>query len=251
MFLYDWHCHLDTEASASEPAGHSRSGSPAVSGRLLCGVRACDWDMVGEAAASWPGTTAAYGLHPWYAADAAGTDWLDRLEDKLARDPAAWLGEAGLDAMKTVDPEVQRRVFAEQLRLAARLGRRVNLHCYKAWEPLVALLDTEYLAGGGAAGFIVHSFAGPHQFIEPLRARGAYFTVGPLFSRRESPRHRRRCALLPEDRLLLESDAFLDVGADAGEDLAHTVAWLADVREMDPGVLARRIADNCLVHSQF
>lgn len=244
MFLYDWHCHVTTDEPAPDAANLSGE-APAVAGRLLCGVRPRDWDAVRDASASWPGTVAAYGLHPWYAADSADGHWLDALEEKLAGDADAWLGEAGLDAMKSVDPVMQRQALAVQFRLAKRLGRRVNLHCYKAWEELLALLDSEYLSEGYSPGFIVHSFAGPHQFIEPLRDRGAFFSIGPLFSRRESPRHRRRCALLPEDRLLLESDDFLRIGQDAGEDLAHTVTWLAEVRDMDVDILGRRIADNC------
>lgn len=243
MFLYDAHCHLDAAAPTNNiDAGENRD----VVGRLLCGVDPDDWAVLARVAAVWPGTTPAYGLHPWHIGSVTA-DWQDRLEQRLTEDTKAWLGEAGLDGLKTdaASPVRQSEVFAHQLRLAKRLGRAVNLHCVKAWEALLALLDTEYLSGGGGAEFIVHSFAGPHQFIEPLRVRGAYFTVGPLSSRRESPRHRRRAAALPAERLLLESDAFLRPGLDAREDLVHTLHWLARTRETDVEVLTEQIAENC------
>lgn len=239
--VFDAHCHIDTSPAAPPPPPPP---GPAVIGRLLCGVDPSDWERIALAATTWPGTRTAFGLHPWHVGSAA-PDWLARLERRLAADPGAWLGEAGLDSLKTVEsPETdQTRAFQEQLRLARRLGRPVNLHCVKAWPELIRLLDAAYLFGG-PRGFIVHSFAGPHQYIRELAERGAYFSVGPLFSRRDTPRHRQRTALLPEDRLLLESDAFLVPGIDATEDLRHALAWLADVRKTDLEQMAARIAAN-------
>lgn len=237
--LFDAHCHIAPETGdAPEPA---ETGIAA--GRLLCGVGAEDWDAVENAAATWPGTRPAFGLHPWHAARTPG-DWLERLEEKLARNAGAWLGEAGLDGLKTDEspPALQREVFAAQLRLAKRLKRPVNLHCVKAWDELVALLDAEYLDAAGGEAFIVHSFGGPHQYIKPLAERGACFSVGPLFSRHDSRRRRERAALLPGDGILLESDAFLRPGRDATGDLAHTLDWLAEARGCDAGPLAETIA---------
>lgn len=193
------------------------------------------------AAAAWPGTIPAYGLHPWYAGKTSGDDWRDALEEKLLATLGAWLGEAGLDGLKTeLSPlTVQERAFREQLALAVRLDRPVNLHCVKTWEPLQNALDDVYLRGG-ARDFVVHSFAGPHQFVASLAERGAYFTVGPLFSRRD----RARSAVIPEDRLLLESDAFLVPGRDAAADLGHALEWLAKARGCAAKDMAERIAAN-------
>lgn len=244
--LFDAHCHIDPGAASNATPDESGTGCR-VAGRLLCGVDPDDWDAVTRAAVGWPGTIAAYGLHPWHALRAAGdAGWLEGLESRLRDNPDAWLGEAGLDGLKTVEvpAEVQERVFREQLRLARRLGRAVNLHCVKAWEGLVDGLDAEYLDGAAGRPFIVHSFGGPHQYVKILAERGAYFTVGPLFSRRDTPRHRARAALLPEDRLLVESDVFLRPGHDAGADLHHALDWLARARGCDAGVLAETVAAN-------
>lgn len=239
--LFDAHCHLDPKAGPKPP----RPDAPAAAGRLLCGVNAADWDRIRVVAAAWPGTIPAYGIHPWHAAAATG-DWPDRLEELLTADADAWLGEAGLDGLRigaSPFPE-QEDVFRRQLRLAKRLGRRVNLHCVKAWPRLLELLDADYLSGSGGPGCIVHAFAGPHQFVAPLRDRGALFTVGPLLSRSGSSRHRQRCRLLPEDRLLLESDAFLSPGRDAADELLHALGWLAEARERRVEELAEAIGRN-------
>lgn len=240
--IFDAHAHIDPNPPAEPPP--VRAGAVAF-GRMLCAVEPDDWPRVASAAAVWPGTIPAYGVHPWLAAAAAG-DWLERLEKILAGDPSAWLGEAGLDYLRTdrAPLETQEAVFAAQLQLARRLERPVNLHCVKAHDALIGLLDKHYLTGGFRPGFIVHSFAGPHQAIPELVRRGAYFTVGPLFSRRNSERHRRRAALLPADRLLLESDAFLVPPRNAAEDLLHALDWLSAVRQVPPDELAGIIGDN-------
>lgn len=237
--LYDAHCHLEM-GGVGNPGGVSGTAR----GRLLCGVSPADWDAVAAAAGGWPGTVPAFGLHPWHAATPAA-GWLDRLEELLAAHPGAWLGEAGLDGFRADAPpaDIQEEAFRLQLRLAAKHGRPVNLHCVKAWEALPPILDAEYLAGE-PRDFIVHSFGGPHQAIGPLVERGAYFTVGPLSARPESRRQRRRAAALPEDRLLVESDANLQPGRDAVGDLLAVIAWLAESRQCDADALAGRIADN-------
>lgn len=239
--FFDSHAHL---APDSRYPVVPESANVPVIGRLLCGVSPEDWEPLARAAAAWPGSMAAFGLHPWHIAD-ADAEWLSRLEELLAGHPDAWVGEAGLDGLKTeVSPAaMQEMALAEQLRLARRLNRSVNLHCVKAFDRLVALIDAEYLADG-PRDFIVHSFGGPHQYVKTLTDRGAYFSIGPLASRRDNRRARERAALPPDDRLLLESDAFLHPRRDATADLLHTLLWLADCRQVEPEQLARGIAEN-------
>ncbi len=240
--LFDAHCHVDP---AWAPVSRPAPAATVVSGRLLCGASPGGWAGVAAAAAGWPGSVPAYGLHPWWVGE-ADADWLAILEARLAADASAWLGEAGLDRLNPDAAPMARQLaaFREQLRLARRLDRPVNLHCVKAWDEFLALLDTEYLEPGRPRRFIVHSFGGPHQFVRPLAERGAYFTVGPLFSRRDSPRRRTRAALLPIDRLLLESDAFVTPGEDATDDLEHALHWLSLIRETSPERLAEAIGTN-------
>lgn len=245
--LFDAHCHLVPEG---ETASEGNDGTPAA-GRILCGVEPGEWRRV-AAAGGWSGTIAAYGVHPWW----AGLDnpaWEETLADFLRADPDAWVGEIGLDGIKTADAPFERQIeaFARQLRLARRLGRHINLHCVKAWREMLPLVDSEYLAGDGARAFVAHSFSGPDEFVRAFAERGAYFTVGPLFSRRNSRRDRGRAARFPVERIVLESDAFLVPGHDAGGELAHALAWLAEARsvpETDMVAIvhenARRLVEN-------
>ncbi len=91
---------------------------------------------------------------------------------------------------------------------------------------------------------ILHAFNGGALAAEAFALRGAYFSVGSMFARGGSLKTRARVALLPEERLLLESDVFLEPGVDAREDLLSALRWLAGVRGVEEGVLAERIAEN-------
>ncbi len=257
--FYDLHAHPDPDASLpinpvtpTDLAGQSDADaqfgpSPdAVLGRILCATGPADWDAVAASARWWPGTVPAFGVHPWHFHEVGNIpSWLDELRHRLESHPAAWLGEAGLDCYRQGLPaiEAQQEMLAVQLELAAALDRPVNLHCVKAWDELVLTLDASYLRSG-ARPFIVHSFAGPYQMVDILAERGAYFTQGPLQSRRDNRKARERAALIPEDRLLLESDAFLAPGRDDPAALTDTVAWLADVRNTPVADLAMVIMEN-------
>ncbi len=242
MQVVDAHCHLAGPEHKADPA--VPLGDVTVVGRVLCGIQPFEWPAIASTAESWPDTLPAFGVHPWYARTAMG-DWLEQLERMLLAHPEAWLGEAGLDFITEHGLyEQQQELFASQLRLARRLERPVNLHCLKAHDKLIELLDQHYLGDAFDMPFIVHSFAGPHQAIQALADRGAYFTVGPLFSRRDSRRQRERTKIFPLDRLLTESDQFVPPGVDAADDLQHTVAWLAQVRGMDQNALATVLTDN-------
>lgn len=238
--LFDAHCHATRMLSAPPP-------SPAGGGntdrrRLVCGVSAADWNVVADWALRWEGTVPAFGVHPWEAGDSFDEG---ALEEWLIRFPSAWAGEIGLDQAKVSRAPMARQVdvFARQLRVAARLGRGVNVHCVRAYDALLDLLDKEYFSIR-AGKCIVHSFAGAAHFVPAFVERGAYFSIGGLASRRDSPKIRGRVEAMPVERILLESDAFLEPGVDAAEDLLFTLRWIAGVKGMEYDTLAGIVSGN-------
>lgn len=240
--VFDAHAHLAPDWNDVPEHPASIPDEPvAACGRLLCGVSPREFAALERAAALWPGTRLAFGVHPWHVADASG-DWLDAAEAALERWPSAWVGEIGLDGAKP-DASVQDAVFREQLRLAKRLDRPVNLHCVKAWDGLASALDAEYL-DDGPRPFVVHSFAGPYQMAAALAERGAYFSIGQLAARKDTRKGRERAALLPADRLLLESDSFLVPCRDDAAELSFALDWLAGVRGAARAELAASLLEN-------
>lgn len=250
--LFDAHCHLAPKATLTlDNAPSDAVRGAACSGRLLCGVDPTDWKGIETLSGFWKGTVPAFGLHPWHvppsdtvknpapevspSSDPNRSEgeytaaWLNMLEHFLVHTPQSWVGEIGLDARRKgiASREKQETAFIAQLCLAARLKRKVSLHCVGAWEALLSLLEKYYLAAG--MRFIVHGFGGPYQMIRLLADRGAYFSVGPLMAGKDSRKMRERAGLFPVDRVILESDAFLFPGVDAVDEIRESVLWLAGV----------------------
>lgn len=243
--VFDSHCHV-----GPAPGDHGERPEPVqeyrVSGRLLCGVSPGDWDLVEAEAARSPATIPAFGLHPWEIAN-VNAEWFAVLDRKLSINPDAWLGEAGLDRVRTDGAEFaeQTEVLAAQLQLAKRLGRPASLHCVRAWEDILPLLDRHFLWGRSGL-FIMHAFAGPSTYVKALVARGAYFSIGTAICNREFRRQRECAEAIPADRLLIESDAYVAAPDDGLADLAAVIAELAALRDCR----AERLAEQAFANSQ-
>jgi Tat protein secretion system quality control protein TatD with DNase activity len=75
---------------------------------------------------------AAFAVHPWYA-HRRGSDWLEELEALLRRNPAAIVGEIGLDRAATT-PDTGRCEHQHQLEVRACVSAcvRASPHCADA-----------------------------------------------------------------------------------------------------------------------
>lgn len=205
MTLFDAHCHLQDEAFVgSIDAVLARASAAGVGGMLSCGTGVGDWDALAALARAHSQVQPAFGVHPWYV-DRQPSDWLARLEGVLSAFPAAPVGEVGLDhVVETPSREAQADCFRAQLRLAVRLRRPVVIHCRKAWGTLVDELDA---AGPLPCGFVVHSYSGAADMIEPLTRRGGYLSFSGTVTRSHNRRAHRNVPCVPPDRLLIETDA--------------------------------------------
>lgn len=72
--------------------------------------------------------------------------------------------KCGLDGLRVehVDMAVQEEVFASQLHLAKELHRPVSVHCVKAFEQMLALVQE---MGPFPAGFMLHSWTGSPEMV--------------------------------------------------------------------------------------
>ncbi|HEX5791623.1 MAG TPA: TatD family hydrolase [Luteolibacter sp.] len=201
---FDAHNHLQDPRLASAGVAHGPTGFAGVAGGIVNGTAQADWDRVAELVTGQPGQLwPAYGVHPWRAHTVQG-DWLGELRGRLETNPAASVGEIGLDQwVEQPSIDVQREVFTAQLALARELDRPATIHCLRAWGPLF-----EVFAGQAPPSrFLMHAFNGSIEVARRLLAMGAYFSFSGYFL------HERKAALLevfrqiPRERLLVETDA--------------------------------------------
>ena len=217
---------------------------------LTCAVEPDDWDGCLKYAASSPWRMAALGVHPWYLSNLKDT-WLSDLEILLQQHPGCMVGEIGLCKMarflrtyekgKQAALELQRQVFTQQLRLAAKYQRPVTVHCVNQQGVLLEILKENQDNLPPAIG--LHSFTGTAHHVkklleweqslklsEPLLYFGFSHTVNYAMSTSDKSRRQGKEAIrqVPTDRLLAESDVHHDANVAAGT--AGAVGYLSWAR---------------------
>ena len=205
MKLFDSHCHMqDVRLATGVDATMKRARAAGVEKLLCCGTTGSDWQQVETLCRRHSALIPAFGLHPWYVPGRSST-WMDDLTDSLLSDPTAAVGEIGLDhAIEERNDADQTEVFILQLRLAKALGRPVCIHCRKAWDTVLHILED---MNGLVAGFMLHSYSGPVELIKVLTELGAYFSFSGTITRHRNQRGHAAAVAVPLDRLLIETDS--------------------------------------------
>ena len=186
-----------------------------------------------------PGIVPCCGLHPWQAGRYSVKDMLPFIRQSPV------LGEIGLDSVWTdVDMGVQRAAFAEQLEIAAALGRPVVLHTKGMEAEAARMLE------GCPVRKLVHWYS-CEDHLERYLEQDCFFTVGPDWQ--SNPAVRRVIARVPLNRLLTETDGFGAVGwalgrpgspADIVPALEGELAAIAEARGATPAEAAAIVEDN-------
>jgi TatD DNase family protein len=212
LLLFDAHCHLADArlahcADALLQAARSEHG---VRHCVVNGTCERDWPAVAALAARHPSVVLpSFGLHPWRVHECTA-DWQDVLEAALTAHPGAALGEAGLHAGggATASATQQAAALEAQLALATRLRRPISLHCVQAFEPMhAALLAAAPPSGYRDSGLLLHGYSGSAEMVRRFVALGAHFSFSATLGSMAARRAAALLAAVPDDRILLETDA--------------------------------------------
>lgn len=205
MELFDCHNHIQDERlfpMIGDVMERARSA-----GVVKMGVKGCceaDWPRVIEILETCDGIHPAFGLHPWFIADRSPA-WLRTLEILLLEYPQASVGEIGIDhAIDERNDADQEAVFLAQLELAKRLNRPVSIHCRQAWGRLIELLDQ---FGELPRGMLIHCFGGSAEVATELVKRDGYISFSGSITRPNNKKAGPAIRAVPDDRILIETDA--------------------------------------------
>ena len=169
------------------------------------------------------------GLHPWEADEPDAAARLAALPNALAADPLLGVGEIGLDRLRSrTISDGQRQTLAQQLELAAAFRRPVVLHGAKCWGEVVkaCLPYRERIPA-----FLFHGFSRSTGLLPDIVSLNGFISVGPALLNDHAVNYREMAALLPPDRLLVETDlADDDPAADRLGVLAKVYSALAALR---------------------
>ena len=186
------------------------------------------------------------GIHPYDAEHFDSRRDLDGIRAEIARGAVA-IGECGLDYQHDgASPARQREVFAAQLALGAELAAPVVVHTRGAEDDTRAMV-----VDAGRAGVIgvLHCYTGSAALAEAALDAGWYVSFSGIVTFRKWTDDA-LLRLVPDDRLLAESDApYLAPVPRRGRRnepawVAHTIARLAEARDVDAGTLGPRTMEN-------
>ncbi len=153
----------------------------------------------------YEGVYAAVGVHPHDAR--LFDDQAEHRLSKLVRQSErviAW-GEIGLDYHYDHSPrDVQREVFARQLRLARALGLPVIIHSREADDETVAILRDEW--SGSGLGGVMHCFGGSPQMALSVLELGFVVSFAGNLTFKKAENLRAAARVVPLDRLFIETD---------------------------------------------
>jgi len=249
MTKYRWvdtHCHLQHEAFDAD--------RDAVLERSLAEL---DWIVViGDSVASSErgcglvraGVYATAGIHPHEAkhADAAA---LAAIEAMARRERVCAIGEIGLDYHYDFSPRAdQRRAFAAQLDMAARLGLPVVIHCREAEDDLAAIIES---ASSKPCG-VMHCFGGDAAFAGRCLDWGLYVSFAGNATYPKAQPLREAAAVVPVERLLVETDSpYLAPQPLRGKrceplHVRYTGEAVAQIKGIPPETLAGHIRENAM-----
>ena len=212
----DSHCHLDAaEFDNDRAAVVQRARAAGVRRLVLPAVAAGDFDRVRALAHEFD-TVYALGIHPLRVGQAVDDD-LDRLQQALQQhrdDPRlVAVGEIGLDhfvpesgplpGQELMHSRARQALFyVAQLKLARDAGLPVILHVRRSADALMHGLRRVAVAGG-----IAHAFNGSAVQARHFVERGFKLGFGGTLTFERALQIRSLAQSLPEDALVLETDA--------------------------------------------
>lgn len=198
-----------------------------------------DWETVAALAAQYPEVTPAFGVHPWYIADIS-PDWRQKLAFYLEQNPAAYVGECGIDRLKNPDTAAQIDIFKQHIELAKQYRRPLIIHAVKADSEMSELFPIL------PPRTVFHSFTGSAEWGKNIQKHGFY--IGLNFSILRKKNAAEILKALDLKRILLETDGpyqNIERGVETLPQNLPTLAQkIAELAEIPYGELAQIIADN-------
>jgi TatD DNase family protein len=243
--LVDVHFHpVDPDMDPDCHAVMARARAAGVGAAIAAAWDAASCLSTVALARATAGVAAAVGFHPWYVHQGWDTGLVER---EAARDFVVAVGEIGLDGKIETPLEEQARAFDAQLGLAGRLGLPVIVHSRHAFDATLSAARRFPAVTG-----VLHSFGGSTQTAAGFLDLGYCFSFSGSVTRPEARRVHELAAYLPEDRILLETDA-PSIGMQGLEarhvepmHVPRVLAALARVRRCDIESLAAATTRNAL-----
>ena len=178
---------------------------------------------------------AAVGIHPNYCSTATDHDW-ERILAMLDRPEVVALGETGLDRYWDYTPfELQQEYFDRHIRTSQETGLPFIVHMRQCAQDILEMLQAARLRGPLRG--VMHSFTGDTLMASNCLDLGMYISFAGMVTFKKNDALREVAAMIPENRILLETDCpylsphpYRSKRPNHPAMLLHTAQCVADVR---------------------
>jgi TatD DNase family protein len=206
--VIDSHCHLDgPRFDDDRDAVLDRARAAGVEAFLTIGTGdgPPDLEHAIRIADRYLDVYATVGVHPHDAAK-SNLAALQSLDTLCGHSKVLAVGEIGLDYHYNHAPrDVQKRVFVEQMGVAADREKPIVIHTREAWDDTLDLLRTNWASTG--LGGVLHCFSGNLEQAQAGLEMGFCISFAGTLTFARSEDLREVAAALPLDRILVETDS--------------------------------------------
>lgn len=170
------------------------------------------------------------GLHPWYLQNAA-TD-IELLIASAGNSRVLAIGECGLDKVCKTDWELQLTFFRKQIQIANSLNKPLIIHCVKAFEEVINVLDQEKVI----VPVVFHGFHKNKILADRLLEKGYYLSFGAAILK-EKTLTREVVKAIPSNRFFAETD-------NSGTSIIDIYQCIAETRKTEVDAIILQIQQN-------
>lgn len=240
MRLVDTHAHLcDEQFLDNIDAIVERARTVGVESMLNIGTTRASSEACVAMVQRFSLMRAAVGIHPNYGHLAAPDDWA-RIEQLAMSPTVAAIGETGLDRYWHDCPwETQLDYFERHIALAQKTSLPIIVHSRDCDAEMVEFLQTT-LPRYNVIG-VMHSFVSTWEVCRSCLDLGMYISFAGQLTYKKQTALREVASKVPEDRLLVETDApylspepFRSVRPNEPARVLHTLETLAQTRLVSP-----------------
>ncbi len=251
--LFDTHAHLDDPqlsenvvAVLEEAANHDVRRILTVSTNLASCYRSI------KLAQQHTPIYAAVGIHPNSCHEASPAQWKE-VETLVEKDKVVAIGETGLDDHWDFCPSaIQQEYFARHIQLSHRTDLPFIVHMRDCEEKMMDFLAKSLNEAGRLNG-VMHSFCGSADAAKQCLQWGMHISFAGMVTYKKNDSLRTIAAEIPDDRLLIETDApYLSphpcrsTRPNQPALVRHTLQCLAETRGVDAETLAETTSKNAL-----
>jgi len=236
MELIDTHCHLTFDDLIRDiEAVIERSRKAGVTGWVTVGTDPEHNRKAVQLAERFENMYAAIAIHP-HDAKTVTADTLKELRELAQHNKVAAIGETGLDYHYNFSlHEDQRRVFAEHLKIAAELNLPVIIHCRKAFDETMEILEQFE----EVKKVVFHCFSGSAEQAKIVLDYGFYISFTGVVTFKNARKTGRAAGIVPPDRLMVETDCpymspepMRKQKVNEPALMVHTAAFIAELKGM-------------------